>query len=169
MNTFNMKQWLMENKSGMYSKTMNEVDPATMGLDQDEADAEMQQQDDENGDMVDNASMDTVAEDTPNRMRFSSLQPDAEKYKIQTNLKGEIESATNEDGDTFVVGDKAVTADGETIEIKSLIGQQGKVKAIYYSGPTAYTYDIDGLEKIKEEQIGVGYVMKTKDSEGNIM
>ena len=160
MNTFNMKQWLMENKSGMYGKTINEVDPATLGLAQDEADADMQDEDDS-----------TMSEDIPSSMPFQGLQPDKEKYKIQTNKLGQIESATNEDGDTFTIGDKAVTADGETVEIRSLIGQQGKVKAIYYSMPglVAHTYDIDGLEKVKEEQIGVGYVMKTKDSEGNIM
>ena len=161
MNTFNMKQWLMENKSGMYSKTMNEVDPANLGLAQDEADAEMQDEDDDS----------TMSEDISSSMPFQGLQPNKEKYNIQTNKLGQIESATNEDGDTFVVGDKAVTVDGETIEIKSLIGQQGKVKAIYYSmpGQVAHTYDIDGLEKIKEEQIGVPFVMKTKSPDGNIM
>lgn len=159
MTTFNMKEWLMENKSGMYSKTINEMNPATLGLAQDEADAKMQDEDDS-----------TMSEDIPNSMPFQGLQPNKEKYKIQTNKLGQIESATNDDGDTFVVGDEAVTADGETIQIKSLIGQQGKVKAIYYTmpGQVAHTYDIDGLSKTATMET-VGYVMKTKDSEGNIM
>lgn len=44
--------------------SLNEVNPAALGAQQDAADAKMQQQDDQNGDMVDNASMDTVAEDS---------------------------------------------------------------------------------------------------------
>ena len=66
MKEFNMKQWLMENKSGAYSKTassLNEINPAALGAPQAAADAKMQQQDDENGDMVDNASMDVMAEE----------------------------------------------------------------------------------------------------------
>jgi hypothetical protein len=41
---------------------LEEVNPAALGAQQDAADAKMQQQDDENGDMVDNVSMDTMAE-----------------------------------------------------------------------------------------------------------
>ena len=136
MKEFNMKQWLMENKSGIYSKTiltesqlikvlrnlyyfdklnllaakedvdpkyykygtlwankgdiidnsmeeydmiansrrlkkgvdfmqsgLNELNPSALGAPQAAADAKMQQQDDENGDMVDNASMDVMAEE----------------------------------------------------------------------------------------------------------
>lgn len=83
MTDFNLKQWLIENKSGIYSKVslneglsaekafaddnenrgdLKEINPATLGVDQAAADARMQQQDDENGDMVDNASMGVVAE-----------------------------------------------------------------------------------------------------------
>ena len=45
------------------SNYLNEVNPAALGAPQAAADARMQQQDDENGDMVDNASMDVMAED----------------------------------------------------------------------------------------------------------
>ena len=83
MDQFNFKQWLIENKAGAYSKTslnealdakkafaddnenrgdMNEVNPAALGVGQAEADAEMQKQDDLNSDMVDNVSMDVMAE-----------------------------------------------------------------------------------------------------------
>ena len=47
---------------------LKEVDPAALGAPQAAADAKMQQQDDENGDMVDNASMDVMAEDDTNPM-----------------------------------------------------------------------------------------------------
>ena len=43
-------------------ENLKEINPAALGAQQDAADAKMQQQDDENGDMVDNVSMDTVAE-----------------------------------------------------------------------------------------------------------
>jgi len=83
MDQFNLKQWLIENKAGIYTKTslnealdsekafaddyinrgdLKEMNPAALGLGQAEADIEMQKQDDENGDWVDNASMDVVAE-----------------------------------------------------------------------------------------------------------
>ena len=66
MKDFNLKQWLIENKSGMYSKTsinealdadnaftdgdenrgdMNEINPAALGLGQAVADTEMEKQD----------------------------------------------------------------------------------------------------------------------------
>lgn len=51
----------MENRLGMYSR-INELNPAALGAGQAAADAEMQKQDDQNGVMVDNASMDVVAE-----------------------------------------------------------------------------------------------------------
>lgn len=84
MTDFDLKKWLIENRSGMYSKVaeadnydetsdttdqvtnrgdLEEINPAALGADQAAADAEMQKKDDENGDWVDNASMDTVAED----------------------------------------------------------------------------------------------------------
>lgn len=83
MKDFDLKNWLIQNKSGMYSKVKKEVDfdeesltssqtqnrgdldelnPTVLGIPQDVADAEMQKKDDENGDWVDNASMDVVAE-----------------------------------------------------------------------------------------------------------
>lgn len=83
MTNFNLKQWLIENKSGMYSKVslnesldaekafadgnenredLEEINPAALGVGQAVADREMQKQDDENSDWVDNASMGVVAE-----------------------------------------------------------------------------------------------------------
>ena len=48
--------------------SLEEINPAALGAPQAAADAKMQQQDDENGDMVDNASMDVMAEDDTNPM-----------------------------------------------------------------------------------------------------
>ena len=83
MKDFNLKQWLFENKLGAYEKAsrmnefysedgysdevenrgdMNEIDPATLGIGQAVADAEMEKQDDLNSDMVDNVSMGVAAE-----------------------------------------------------------------------------------------------------------
>ncbi len=50
-------------KDALEHSELEEVNPAALGIGQAEADAEMQQQDDENGDMVDNVSMGTVAEE----------------------------------------------------------------------------------------------------------
>ena len=62
MDNFNFKKYLFENRLGSYSK-INEINPALLGAGQAEADAEMQRQDDQNGDMVDNVSMGVVAEE----------------------------------------------------------------------------------------------------------
>ena len=64
MDNFDFKKYLTENRVGMYSR-ISEVNSSALDAPQAAADAEMQQQDDQNGDMVDNASMDTVAE-SPN-------------------------------------------------------------------------------------------------------
>ncbi len=63
MDNFNMKQWLQENKIGPYGKVnLNEMNPVTLGMGQEEADIEMQKKDDKEGDWVDNISMDVMAE-----------------------------------------------------------------------------------------------------------
>lgn len=56
MENFDLKKYLFENKLGAYSR-VNEINPALLGAGQAAADAKMQQQDDQNGDMVDNVSM----------------------------------------------------------------------------------------------------------------
>lgn len=68
------EDWAMELVSAVGSElehggdSLEEVNPAALGAPQAAADAKMQQQDDENGDMVDNASMGVVAEDETNPM-----------------------------------------------------------------------------------------------------
>lgn len=64
MTTFNMKQWLMENKQGMYSKTtLSEMNPNDMGKAQQAADAEMETQETNDSDDLQNQQMD-VSEET---------------------------------------------------------------------------------------------------------
>ena len=64
MINFDMKQWLMENKQGMYSKTtINEVNPAALGAPQAAADAEMQDQEADDSYDLQNQQMD-VSEET---------------------------------------------------------------------------------------------------------
>ena len=71
MNTFNMKQWLRENKAGAYSK-MNEIDPADLGAAQDAADAEFDAEGD--GD-TDDESIDEVEEDVGYVMKTKPSDP----------------------------------------------------------------------------------------------
>lgn len=163
MQQFNMKQWLMESKSGMYSKTLNEVDPAALGAPQAAADAAMQQQDDENGDMVDNASMDVAAE-----AYGMEDMPDAERNKIQTDKNGNIINATNDDGETFAVGSLVKDNNGKDTKILGFKQNQGKVKAITSDngGLNVSEWDINGLT-LDEVDETVGYAMITKPSDPN--
>ena len=203
MQQFNMKQWLMENKSGMYSKvneansadydtiaqaefgmdydqlgpgekewvrdeaetkgSVNEIDPAALGAPQAAADAEMQQQDDENGDMVDNASMGVAAE-----AYGMEDMPDAEKYKIETDKGGRIISATNEDGERFTVGSLVKDNNGKDTKVLGFKQNQGKVKAITSDngGLNVSEWDINGLT-LDEVDETVGYAMITKPSDPN--
>lgn len=97
-----MKQWLIENKAGVYSKVrsedfnvhgdenvnrddLEEINPAALGVGQAVADQEMQKQDDENGDWVDNASMDTVAEEVEGGLTFDEL-PECVKNNFRKNI-----------------------------------------------------------------------------------
>lgn len=64
------EDWAMELVSAVGDElehggdSLNEVNPTALGASQAAADAKMQQQDDQNGDMVDNVSMDTMAEES---------------------------------------------------------------------------------------------------------
>lgn len=104
-------------------------------------------------------------------MPFASEKPDSTKYSIQRDEDGKIISATNQEGTTFKKGDTAKLQPQDksrVVVINTFIEQQGKVKAIYSVQGTPYTYDIDGLDPVNpktNEQMGVGYVMKTKLSD----
>lgn len=164
MTGFNMKQWLQENKSGVYSKTMNSeeldmqeddnVSGTDLGVPQAAADAAMQQQDDQIGTYVDDAEMGEA------RAYGMDDKPDPEKYQIVRDEKsGKITQATNDDGDVFKIGDK-VKMGKMSPRISSFIEEQGKVKAIITTGLVTQAIDIDGLETEVKEDVGVGYVMK---------
>lgn len=64
--------WAMDlvssTKGALERGDLEEMSPAALGAPQAAADAKMQQQDDENRDMVDNASMDVMSEDDTNPM-----------------------------------------------------------------------------------------------------
>lgn len=64
MDNFNMKQWLQENKTGPFRKvSLNEMNPAALGMGQEKADGKMLAKDSQKGgDWIDNASMDVMAE-----------------------------------------------------------------------------------------------------------
>jgi len=110
-------------------------------------------------------------DDNETPMYGASDKPDATKYNIQRDNYGKVISATNQEGTTFKKGDTAKLQpqdNGKVIVINSFIEQQGKVKAIYSVRGTPYTYDIDGLDPVnpvKNEEIGIGYVTKTKLSD----
>lgn len=104
MDNFNLKQWLFENKSGMYSKVkyettdfteksdvtdqiqnrddLEELSPAVLGIPQDVADARMQQQDDEDGDWLASSG---VSEAIEGGLTFAEL-PDCVKNNFQRNI-----------------------------------------------------------------------------------
>jgi hypothetical protein len=98
MDNFNLKGWLIEKKAGIYSKVrsedfdvhgdenlnrgdLSEVDPAALGVGQAVADREMQKRDDENGDWVDNASMDVVAEEPDETVGYAMITKPADPLK----------------------------------------------------------------------------------------
>jgi len=107
MKDFNLKNWLISNKAGMYSKVLkeatnfsdvsggtdqiqnrgdlDEINPAALGAPQAAADMAMQKQDDENGDWVDNASMDVVAEEVEGGLTFADL-PECVKTNYGRNV-----------------------------------------------------------------------------------
>ena len=179
MDNFNMKQWLQENKVGPYTKTLlNEMNPAALGMGQEEADDEMLAKDsEEGGDWVDNASMDVVAEDdmeetvgwatiekpatesADDERDVSDLErePSDAFKRFVSQKRGEeaeaarIKQATNADGQTFVIGDVAKTPDGKTIKITGfrLGARDKKMKAIYNAGMYADVYDLDNLDKLE--------------------
>lgn len=118
------------------------------------------------------SGQDHIQYDEPKfNMPFASEKPDPVKYKIQRDEDGKVISATNIEGNTFKKGDTARLQPQDhsrVITISSFIEEQGKVKALYLVRGTPYVYNIDGLEPVNpeiDEEMGVGYVMKTKPSD----
>ena len=87
---------------------------------------------------------------------FMDLPADPEKYKIKKDIKGRIVQATNDEGNTFSINDKAIAIDnGQKLKIASFKEEQGKVKALFNNGMTFASIDIDGLKPISEIKPGV--------------
>lgn len=201
MDNFNMKQWLIENKSGMYSKTLSkedyseesavtsqtqnrsdlsEMNPAALGAPQAAADARMQAKDDQNGDWVDNASMDVVAE-----RRYYRGTEEVEDEEITINgvdyiITSEVNYEIDEDGDwenwDIVVkqlgkgiGDEYVSVKdpAEIANVQEFLNQSvmnaksilNRVDTSNAEEPFDDSYEDDRYDET------VGYVMKTKSPE----
>jgi len=89
---------------------------------------------------------------------FSGEEPDLNKIETKEQKRStmkaakKIEKATNDEGNTFKVGDKAKTFDTkQKITIKGLSKKNGKTMAFYMDGVVGREIDIDGLDPIKEQ------------------
>jgi len=182
MEKFNMKQWLIENKSGMYSK-INEINPAALGAPQAAADAKMQQQDDLNGDMVDNVSMDTMAEA---RASHTTVTLEEEPFYIlgkEYLVSGDVDVTVTSDFEETVIDDveikiKEIHVENgneyvevkDPVKVKMLEDLLNTDKELQFKLKDAVADkdfgdpadDIDDYEPEMDEQIGVGYVSKTR-------
>ena len=138
MSEFNMKQWLQENKAGAYSK-MNEVDPAALGAAQDAADAKFDEEGDGNVDYIDE-------------------EVEIERKKVKDLEPGDVLRGTS--AKVTWAGQTAKTPTGKTrVDIED---KNGRKVSKYWNSNTMV-----GVRKDVAEQIGVGYVMKTKPSDPN--
>ena len=195
MDNFNMKQWLQENKMGPYSKTLlNEINPAALGVGQEEADEEMQQQDAMRGTEVDNVSMGVVAE-----YKTQSGTINMNDYEItilgkdyMMDVEVDVEYHMEEPGyeDPYQISSGGIVLDNATAEIKKLaVGEEDEYREIndpaaikqieallntdkrikkQFEDDVADTSDFfelgAGDDYIDEAGI-VGYVMKTKEAD----
>jgi hypothetical protein len=85
--------------------------------------------------------------------RSRSENPKLEEQRRKTmNTAKKVEKGTNDEGNTFKVGDKAKTYDTKkNITIKGLSKKNGKTMAFYMDGVVGREIDIDGLNPIKEQ------------------
>jgi len=193
MDNFNLKGWLIEKKAGIYSKTrseefnvhgdenvnrgdLSEVDPAALGVGQAVADREMQKQDDQNGDWVDNASMDVVAEAKIGgrvEVRDEELEIDGVPVIVSCDIDYELDKESHsisdykikvtelgmdkEDvGEYIPVSDSKVIAQVENRLNTDEVLAKSILDRIDTSSATRFESDIPET---------VGYVMKTKPSD----
>lgn len=195
MDNFNMKQWLQENKMGPYSKTLlNEINPAALGVGQEEADEEMQQQDAMRGTEVDNVSMGVVAE-----YKTQSGTINMNDYEItilgkdyMMNVEVDVEYHMEEPGyeDPYQISSGGIVLDNATAEIKKLaVGEEDEYREIndpaaikqieallntdkrikkQFEDDVADTsdfYELGAGDDYIDEAGIVGYVMKTKEAD----
>jgi hypothetical protein len=193
MDNFNLKGWLIEKKAGVYSKTrseefnvhgdenvnrgdLSEVDPAALGVGQAVADREMQKQDDQNGDWVDNASMDVVVEAKIGgrvEVRDEELEIDGVPVIVSCDIDYELDKESHsisdykikvtelgmdkEDvGEYIPVSDSKVIAQVENRLNTDEVLAKSILDRIDTSSATRFESDIPET---------VGYVMKTKPSD----
>lgn len=141
MNTFNMKQWLQENKIGPYSKVRL----------------------DENDSSVPDMPMDNKSQEMPVEEDFD--MPD---YESMWNKMSSDERVDSLKRNKFL---------GKMSDQKLQILAKLNFKQLFMATPeermklgiAPYASLLQGFAFPTKEQMGVGYVMKTKDSEGNIM
>lgn len=195
MDNFNMKQWLQENKMGPYSKTLlNEINPAALGVGQEEADEEMQQQDAMRGTEVDNVSMGVVAE-----YKTQSGTINMNDYEItilgkdyMMDVEVDVEYHMEEPGyeDPYQISSGGIVLDNATAEIKKLaVGEEDEYREIndpaaikqieallntdkrikkQFEDDVADTsdfYELGAGDDYIDEAGIVGYVMKTKEAD----
>lgn len=140
MNTFNMKQWLQQNKAGVYGK-LNEIDPAALGAAQDAADASFDAAGDGNVDNIDEEEEEEI---------------EIEKKKVKELVPGDVLRGTS--AKVVWVGQTAKTPNGQTrVDIEDKNGR--KISKYWHSNTMV------GVRKGVDEIFG--YVMKTKPSDPN--
>ena len=138
MNTFNMKQWLQQNKAGVYNK-LNEMNPAALGAAQDAADASFDAAGDGNVDNIDEEE-----------------EIEIEKKKVKELMPGDVLRGTS--AKVVWVGQTAKTPNGQTrVDIEDKNGR--KISKYWHSNTMV------GVRKDMAED--VGYVTKTKLSDPN--
>lgn len=187
---FDMKQWLQNNKIGPYKNLLNEG----LGDAQAQADHEMEEEDDERGDMVNNASMGTVAE-TAGRKSFIA---DIEEVPFHILGKeyivtGEVDVDGSLEAEGFVFDHAEIkikelhvesgneyTEVKDPVKIKTIEDLINTDKKLQYDLEDAVTdtadfgdlegdsdYSPEDLDENPDEQIGVGYASITKPSDPN--
>ena len=192
-----MKQWLIENKSGMYSK-INEINPALLGVGQEKADDEMHQQDDQNATMVNNVSMgleEGRGFETTVEIEDQDFIILGKEYMVSGEADVEWHSeAADVDDQGYTTSTGGDYIDNVTIKIKELFIENGDeyrqvqdpvaiktIEDLLNTDPKLnrelgnvvvdkidfgdYEDNESDYEPDMDEQIGVGYVMKTKSPE----
>ena len=186
MTNFDMKQWLQENRIGPYNGLLKE----NIGDAQAQADHEMEEEDDENGGMVNNVSMGTVAEARGSKTFLVDLEE--EPFFIlgkEYIISGEVDVEGSSDEEGFTIDHAAITIreiheenGNEYTEVKDpvkikmiqdLINTDRKLQynlgdAVENKGDFGdYEDDSDWSGSEVDEQIGIGYASITKPSDPN--
>ena len=187
---FDMKQWLQNNKIGPYKNLLNEG----LGDAQAQADHEMEEEDDERGDMVNNASMGTVAETTGRKSFIADIEEVpfhilGKEYIVtgEVDVDGSLEAegfvfdhAEIKIKELHVESGNEYTEVKDPVKIKTIEDLINTDKKLQYDLEDAVTdttdfgdlegdsdYSPEDLNENPDEQIGVGYASITKPSDPN--